>query len=89
MEETVTKVRALTLKNTLLSGDVAVTIGGKVVVAQMCYQATAVFTFTHSSPTKRFSGVLHMRAFRSVIDGTLFVRRSIAVTVDGVSKRVA
>lgn len=30
VEETVTKVRALTLKNTLLSGDVAVTIGGKV-----------------------------------------------------------
>lgn len=28
--ETETKVRALTLKNTLLSGDVAVTIGGKV-----------------------------------------------------------
>lgn len=30
VEETVTKVRALTLKNTRLSGDVAVTIGGKV-----------------------------------------------------------
>ena len=30
VEETETKVRALTLKNTLLSGDVAVTIGGKV-----------------------------------------------------------
>ena len=30
VEETVTKVRALTLKNTLLSGDVAVIIGGKV-----------------------------------------------------------
>lgn len=30
VEETVTKVRALTLKNTLLSGDVEVTIGGKV-----------------------------------------------------------
>lgn len=29
VEETVTKVRALTLKSTLLSGDVAVTIGGK------------------------------------------------------------
>ena len=30
VEETETKVRTLTLKNTLLSGDVAVTIGGKV-----------------------------------------------------------
>ncbi|CAN0401387.1 unnamed protein product, partial [Hapterophycus canaliculatus] len=30
VDETVTKVRALTLKNTLLSGDVEVTIGGKV-----------------------------------------------------------
>lgn len=30
VEETVTKVRALSLKNTRLSGDVAVTIGGKV-----------------------------------------------------------
>lgn len=30
VEETVTKIRALTLKSTLLSGDVAVTIGGKV-----------------------------------------------------------
>lgn len=30
VEETVKKVRALTLKNTLLSGDVEVTIGGKV-----------------------------------------------------------
>ncbi|CAN0278454.1 unnamed protein product, partial [Ectocarpus sp. 12 AP-2014] len=29
VEETVTKVRALSLKNTRLSGDVAVTIGGK------------------------------------------------------------
>lgn len=34
VEETITRVRALTLKNTLLSGDVAVTIGGKVKIRQ-------------------------------------------------------
>lgn len=40
VEETVTKVRALTLTNTLLSGDVAVTIGGKVKTRQI--EVTAV-----------------------------------------------
>lgn len=44
VKESVTKVRALTLKNTLLSGEVEVTIGGKVKLARrdiISYHTTA------------------------------------------------
>lgn len=48
VEESVTKVRALTLKGTLLSGDVGVTVGGKV-RSNFCPRPNYIFTCTPDS----------------------------------------